>query len=296
MERVSVMKYGVSFPQGQSMFEPGAVRAFAEAVEGLGYDYITMSDHVMGADITNRPDWTLPHTVDKPSREPLIVMGYMAACTQRIMLGTAVVIMPQRQTVLVAKQMTEIDLLSNGRTMLGVGVGRVEIEYQGMNENYHNRGKRLEEQIALLRALWTNKSTTFHGEWHTIEEAGLNTMPIQRPIPIWMGGSSEVAVRRIARLADGWLPSSSKAGEFAAALEQFQGWAREAGRDPSTISVAPRMSLDSAEEDNWVEQAASWASNGATHLGLSTRGKSDKVDDQIDLLRRFSEAAGLAKS
>jgi probable F420-dependent oxidoreductase len=263
-------------------------------VEDLGFDYLTVSDHVVGADISNRPNWSLPYTIDSLFREPLMVLSFMAACTQRIILGTSVVIMPQRQTALVAKQLAELDLLSGGRAMLGVGVGRVELEYQVLNENFHNRGRRLEEQIAVLRALWTERSVTFQGEWHHIEAAGLNIMPIQRPIPIWMGASAETAIRRIARLGDGWFPSTSTSSNFPAQLAQFQQWARDAGRDPASIAVAPRMSLNPTEADEWPASVAGWEASGATHLGLLTGREQQSVDDHIALLRRFSEAVSLA--
>ena len=288
------MKYGVTFPQDHTMDDPGAVRAFAEAAEGLGYDFLTVSDHVVGADVTNRPDWNLPYTIDNLFREPLVMLGYMAACTNRIILGTSVVIMPQRQTALVAKQMAELDMLSNGRAMLGVGVGRVKLEYEVLGEDFHTRGRRLEEQITVLRALWTERAITFEGEFHHIDAAGLNTMPVQRPIPIWMGASAPTAVQRIARLADGWFPSTSTAANFPAQLEQFRTWAREAGRDPASIAIAPRMTLHPDEMGAWPEQVAGWEALGASHLGLLTgRGHQASVNEHIALLRAFSDSLKL---
>lgn len=290
------MKFGATFPQDHAMDDPGAVRAFAEAVEGLGYDYLTVSDHVVGADVSNRPDWNLPYTVDSLFREPLVLLGFMAGCTRRIVLGTSVVIMPQRQTALVAKQLAELDMLSGGRAMLGVGVGRVKLEYEVLNEDFHTRGRRLEEQITVLRALWTERSIIFHGDFHHIDAAGLTTMPIQRPIPIWMGASAEAAVRRIARLADGWFPSTSTSANFPAQLEKFRTWAREAGRDPASIAVAPRMTLNPDEGGKWPEQVADWGALGATHLGVLTgRGHQANADEHIALLRSFSEALGLTR-
>lgn len=290
------MKFGVGFPHDQAMLDPGAVKALAQAIEGLGYSYITAADHVVGADITNRPDWKLPHTVDSLYREPVALLSFIAACTERLLLGTAVIILPQRQTALVAKQMAELDVLSGGRAILGAGVGRVELEYKALNENFKNRGKRLEEQIAVLRALWTQKSVSMQGEWHDIDAVGLNPLPVQRPIPIWMGASAEPAVRRIARLGDGWLPSSSTAEAFPANLEQFRAWAREAGRDPSTIAVAPRMDLKPADAGSWGRHVETWRACEVTHLGLVLGRGGSSVDDRIALLRQFADEVGVSES
>ena len=208
------MKFNVSFPQVNEMSDPGAVREFAQMVDESGFDHLTVSDHVLGANPASRPGWTGRYTVDDPFREPMVMLGFIAACTSRVRLGTSIMILPQRQTALVAKQMAEIDILSNGRAMLGVGVGWNELEFVGLNEDFHNRGRRVEEQLAVMRALWTARTTTFKGEFHTIDDAGLNTMPIQRPIPIWMGGAAPRVLQRIARLADGWLPSSASVADF----------------------------------------------------------------------------------
>jgi probable F420-dependent oxidoreductase len=284
------MKFGVGFPHDQTMLDPGAVRALAQAIEGLGYSFLTASDHVIGADLTNRPDWKLPHSLANINREPLMLLSYIAACTERIVLGTSVVIMPQRQTALVAKQMAELDILSGGRAMLGVGVGRVELEYKTLNEDFKTRGRRLEQQIKVLRAFWTERSVSIEDEWHHIDAVGINPLPIQQPIPIWMGASAEPALKRIARLADGWLPSSSTAADFPSLLERFKGWMREAGRDPSSIAIAPRMEVDPSNANSWAEQVQSWDALGVTHLGVNLgRGVSQSVDARIDVLRQFAE-------
>lgn len=287
------MQLGVSFPQDETMTDPAAVRDFAQAVEGLGFNYLTSLDHVLGADITNRPGWAGPYTNENITREPMVLLGYIAACTTRLRLGTSVVILPQRQTALVAKQAAEIDVLSGGRMMLGVGVGWNDVEFEALNENFHNRGRRIEEQIAVLRALWTQKTASFKGEWHRISEAGLNPLPVQRPIPIWMGGTVERAVRRIAQLADGWLPSARSVDEFPELLERFQGYAREAGRDPGTISIAARMGLADGSPEEWSRTHNRWAELGASHLGVSTtRVQATSADQHIEALRRFKQAVG----
>jgi probable F420-dependent oxidoreductase len=288
------MKFGVGFPHDETMLDPGAVKSFAQAVDQLGYSFILASDHVVGADLTNRPDWNLPHSIANLNREPLTLLSFIAACTEHVTLGTSVVIMPQRQTALVAKQMAELDILSGGRAMLGVGVGRVELEYKTLNEDFKTRGRRLEAQINVLRAFWTQQSVTIEDEWHHIDAVGINPLPIQQPIPIWMGASAEPALKRIARLADGWLPSSSTAADFPNLLERFKGWMREAGRDPSEISIAPRMRVAAVDPDAWANEIEGRKKLGVTHLALDlARGASESPDARIDVLRKFAETAGI---
>lgn len=285
------MKLSVSFPQDRTMTDSGAVRAFAQAVEDLGIDQLTVADHVLGGDAALRPERAGRYTVDDPFREPFILMAFMASCTSSLQLGTSVVILPQRQTVLAAKQMAEIDILSGGRTMLGVGIGWNELEFEALSQPFRNRARRIEEQIAVMRALWTERAVTFHGEWHHIEAAGLTNMPIQRPIPVWMGGSADAAMRRIARLADGWTTSFNTPEEFAAQRETFHGYVREAGRDPAAVPMSPRVPIRAADADQWPGTVAAWRSIGATHLGVSTNSSgAASVDEHIDLLRGFKQA------
>jgi probable F420-dependent oxidoreductase len=285
------MKFNVSFPQVNAMSDPGAVREFAQMVDQAGFDHLTVSDHVLGANPASRPGWTGRYTVDDPFREPMVMLGFIAACTTRVRLGTSIMILPQRQTALVAKQMTEIDILSNGRAMLGVGVGWNELEFVGLNEDFHTRGRRIEEQLAVMRALWTERTTTFKGEFHTIDDAGLNTMPIQRPIPIFMGGAAPRVLKRIARLADGWLPSSASVADFTAQLDEFKRLVSEAGRDIKKIAIVPRMSLRRGAESTWPEIVDGWAATGATHLGVSTNNTdAGDANEHIAIVRAFADA------
>ena len=287
------MDLGVLFPGHEIGIDPGAVREWAQAVEGLGYSHVVASDHVLGADITNRPNWDLPNTVETLFHEPLVLLGYLAGCTERLGLATAIVILPQRQTALVAKQAAEVDVLSRGRLRLGVGLGRYEIEYEALGEDFHNRGRRVDEQVAVLRALWTQEVVTFQGKWHHISEAGINPLPVQRPIPIWFGGGSraEAALRRIGRLADGWFPSSSSHGELLATLERLQGYARAAGRDPATIQIEGRMNVARGGPDDWRNARATWQQLGARYLSLNTEGAGfTSVRQHIDRLRQAKEA------
>ena len=204
------MKLGAVFPQTEIGADPGAVKAFAQAAESLGYDYVLAYDHVLGADTANRPDWRGGYRLEHAFHEPFVLFSYLAGVTERIGLATGVVILPQRQTALVAKQAAALDVLSGGRLRLGVGIGWNAVEYEALGQDFHNRGRRYEEQIAVLRLLWTQESVAFQGRWHSVPEAGINPLPVQRPIPIWMGGASGMGdddrvLRRIARLADGWI-------------------------------------------------------------------------------------------
>ena len=183
------------------------MRAFAEAAEGLGYAHLVFYDHVLGADTNRRPDWQGPYSHEDTFHEPLVTFGYLAALTSRIELVSGIIILPQRQTVLVAKQAAQVDVLSGGRLRLGVGIGWNDVEYEGLGQNFHDRGKRSEEQVELLRALWTNEVVDFQGRWHSIPGAGIKPLPVQRPIPVWFGGGrSDGVLRRIARIGDGWFP------------------------------------------------------------------------------------------
>src|SRR6266567_5973620 len=207
------MQLGVIFPQTEIGADPKAVRDFVQAAESIGYEHVIVFDHVLGVDTAHYQGWQGPYTKHDMFHEPFVLYGYLAAVTQRLELVTAVIILGQRQTALVAKQAAEVDVLSGGRLRLGVGIGWNAVEYEALGENFHNRGKRSEEQLAVLRALWTQDVVSFEGRWHRITHAGLNPLPIQRPIPIWLGAGGrlnpippEPVMRRIARLADGWFP------------------------------------------------------------------------------------------
>ncbi len=200
------MRIGVIFPQNEITDDPIAVRDYAQAAESLGTPICWPIDHVVGADITNRPDWGGPTPWTACSTSPCAVWVPGRAHPAHLEFVTGILILPQRQTVLVAKQAAEVDVLSGGRFRLGVGVGWNEVEYQALNEYFENRGKRSEEQIAVLRALFTERSVTFHGRWHHIEAAGLNPLPMQRPIPIWIGGRSRQPCERVGQMGDGWFP------------------------------------------------------------------------------------------
>ncbi|MDR7522094.1 MAG: LLM class F420-dependent oxidoreductase [Armatimonadota bacterium] len=292
------MRLGVVFPQTEIGIDPHVIRDFAQAVEGLGYDHLLIYDHVLGAEVTNRPGW-IGYDLKDPFHEPLVLYGYLAACTRRIELATGILILPQRQTALVAKQAAEVDLLSGGRLRLGVGLGWNTVEYEALGMDFHTRGARMAEQVKVLRALWTRESVTFRGRWHTIVEAGINPRPVQRPIPLWMGGQSEAALRRAGRLADGWMPGGtlvSPTSRMPAASPQdlvarLRRYARDAGRDPAGVGIEARISMDQGGPDDWRRLADEWRALGATHLSVATmRGGFKTPDAHIEAVRRFREA------
>jgi probable F420-dependent oxidoreductase len=287
------MRIGVVFPQTEIGDDPAAIRAYAQAVEGMGYRHILVYDHVIGANTASRPDWRGPYNVETPFHEVFVLYGYLAAVTQRVDLVIGVLVLPQRQTVLVAKQAAAVDVLSGGRLRLGVGVGWNAVEYEALNEDFHNRGARCDEQIALMRALWTEPAITFKGRWHTVSDAGIKPLPVQRPIPIWVGGGSEAALRRAGRLGDGWFPQRPPDEQSRAMLESLRRHAGAAGRDPETIGIEARLSLGQVSESGWADFAEGWRQLGATHLCINTMGMGlASPQGHIDALRRAKEALG----
>ncbi len=266
------MKLGVVFPQTELGDNPHIIKDYAQTAEGLGYSHLLIYDHVLGASIANRPGWTGPYTSDTLFHEPFVLFGYLAGITKKIELVTGVIILPQRQTALVAKQAAEVDVLSGGRLRLGVGIGWNEVEYEGLNESFENRGKRIEEQIEVIRRLWTEPVVDFKGKWYTIPEAGINPLPVQRPIPIWIGGGAEAVLERTGRMGDGWFPQMRPDDRARTAIDKLRSYAAEAGRDPSSIGIEARLNLREGDPDSWNRQIESWKELGATHIGINTMG------------------------
>ncbi|MCG8353791.1 MAG: LLM class F420-dependent oxidoreductase [Chloroflexales bacterium] len=284
------MRIGVVFPQTEIGSDPVVLRDYAQAVEAMGYTHILIYDHVVGADISKRPGWRGPYTHQHMFHEPFVLYGYFAALTQHIELVTGVIILPQRQTALVAKQAAEVDVLSGGRLRMGIGVGWNEVEYHVLNEDFTNRGARSEEQIAVLRALWTEPVVNFHGRWHQIDAAGLNPLPVQRPIPIWIGGSAEIALRRCGKLGDGWFPQGSPDAKIQAMIERLRTYTLDAGRPADAVGIEARLSVGQIPESEWANTVEVWRALGATHLGINTMGAGlASPQAHIDLLRRIKE-------
>jgi probable F420-dependent oxidoreductase len=287
------MHIGAVFPQTEIGNDPGAIRDYAQAVEDLGYHHILIYDHVLGASTATRPGWTGPYTSETPFHEPFVLFGYLAGLTRRVELVTGVIILPQRQTALVAKQAAEVDVLSDGRLRLGVGIGWNQVEYDALNADFRTRGARIEEQVEVLRALWKQPVITLRGRWHQIDEAGINPLPIQRPIPIWFGGHAEPMLKRAARLGDGWFPLRPPNDEARGMVERLFSYARDAGRAPQNLGIEAFVHVKDGMEEAWAARADGWSTLGATHLAVNTMGAGFRSpDDHIEALRRARGALG----
>jgi probable F420-dependent oxidoreductase len=285
------VKLGVVFPQTEIGRDAGGVRAYAEAAEALGYDYLLTYEHVLGADPRAHHPWTGVYKYTDMFHEPMVMFGFLAAVTTRIEFVTGVLVLPQRQTALVAKQAAELDILSAGRVRIGIGVGWNAAEFQAMGSDFHTRGSRQEEQIDVLRMLWTKELVTFKGRFHTLDAVGLNPMPFQRPIPIWVGTYAERALRRAARLADGLMPGQVELDPRGRDIvAKFRQYAKEAGRDPEKLGLDCCVSLVNSTMERCIERALEWRSFGATHMRIDTmRAGLTGVQRHIDALRQFRD-------
>ncbi len=285
------MKIGVVFPQTEIGADPAAVRDYAQAAEGLGYDHLLAFDHVIGANAASRPGWSGAYDSNHMFHEIFVLFGYLSAVTERMELVTGVVILPQRQTALVAKQAAEVDVLSGGRLRLGIGIGWNAVEFEALGEDFTNRGKRSEEQIEFMRALWASELVTYEGKWHRITDAGLNPLPAGRSIPIWIGGHADIVLRRTANVADGWMPLIPPDDRARTEVEKLHAYAREAGRDPGEIGIESWFTIRDRSPGDWLEWIAAWRGLGATHLTLNTMESGfSSPADHIDAIRRFKEA------
>lgn len=288
------MKIGVIFPQTEFGHDPLVIRDYAQTAEGLGFSHILAYDHVLGANPDRPGGWQGPYTYQSAFQEPFILFGYMAGVTEKIGFVTDVIILPQRQTALVAKQAATLDVLSGGRLRLGVGLGWNQVEYVALNQDFHNRGRRIEEQIILLRELWTRPLVNVTGQWHTIPDAGLNPLPVQRPIPIWLGGRVEAALRRMARLGDGWLTLHLRPSEAQSDLEKLERYLAEAGRSWADFGLEARVSYGEGNPNTWTTLIQEWQAVGATHLGLNTmKAGLATPAAHLEALQKFAQAVGL---
>jgi probable F420-dependent oxidoreductase len=281
------MHIGVVFPQTELGGDPAVVRAYAQRVEELGFTHILAYDHVVGADPNVHRGWHGPYNVYSTFHEPFVMFGYLAAITS-LELVTGVIILPQRQSVLVAKQAAEVDLLAGGRFRLGIGLGWNAVEFEALGERFTNRGRRSEEQVEVMRKLWTERSVTFNGKSHTLTGAGLAPLPTQRPIPVWFGAASERAYERAGRLGDGWFPMMSPGPGLDYARVQVQRAATAAGRDAEGLGMEGRVSW-TGDPDKVAAEIAAWKAGGATHLSVNTMNAGlATVDDHLAVLERVA--------
>ena len=286
------MRIGAVFPQNEIGDDPAEVRAWAEAVEGLGYRHILAYDHVLGAGTAHRSNWR-GYTSEDAFHEVFVLFGYLAAVTSSVELVTGVLVLPQRQTALVAKQAAEVDVLTGGKLRLGVGIGWNAVEYEALGMDFHNRARRFEEQIELMRRLWTEPSVNFQGKSHHVTAAGINPMPVQRPIPVWIGASAEPAIKRAAEMADGYFPQRPLVGGWPATVDRIRGWLSAAGRDPARFGIDARVQAGSGSPDEWRQQAELWRGLGATHLSIVTmNGGLRGPDAHVERLRQALQAVG----
>jgi probable F420-dependent oxidoreductase len=295
------MQFGAIFPTTEIGSDPIAIRDWAQAAEALGYAHVITFDHVLGAEHAGRrPPLTGPYTERDPFHEPFTLFAYLAGVTRKIELATGVIILPQRQTALVAKQAAEVDLLSGGRLRLGVGAGWNHVEFGALGIPWEKRGARLEEQVDLLRRLWREPLLDYTGKFHRIERAGILPLP-GRSIPIWYGGFAPAALRRAARTGDGIFFAAAPT-RVGAPWEQVKGWLREAGR--SVAGFGSEASVDFSDTPEvWARELERWRAAGGTHLSLRAMDTGSEAmgikrvgytgpQDYIDALRKFRDALG----
>ena len=286
------MKLGVVFPQSEIGSDPIVIRDYAQAAEQLGYNHVLVFDHVLGAHPDRFEKFRPPYTYQTPFHEPFVLFGYLAAVTTKLELTTGVVILPQRQTALVAKQAAAVDVLSGGRMRLGVGIGWNHVEYEALGENFHNRGRRIEDQIALMRRLWTEELVDFDGRYDKVRQAGICPLPVQRPIPVWMGGGVDAVLRRVAKIADGWFPQFQPGAQSTETVERLRGYIRDAGRTVDAVGIEGRISMFNTPEDAWGATLEGWRDLGATHVSFNTMNAGlTSPRDHIDAIRRLRELA-----
>jgi len=266
------MKIGCVFPHSEIGDDMSLIRDFFETAEGLGYDHVLCIDHVLCNRDSKGAPWAHYYTVDRSFHEPLTLFAYASAFTSKITFASAVLVLPQRQAPLVAKQAAEVDQLSGGRLRLGCGIGWSPEEYGGLGMNFKTRARRFEEQIEVMRRLWTEEAITFKGDFHEIVDMGINPKPIQQPIPIWIGAFQENAIRRAVRLGDGYSmnPRAEPDDETRRTLERISQWQAEFDRDPSTFGLNATLHHWERGDAAWETDLKAWEELGATHVSFRT--------------------------
>jgi probable F420-dependent oxidoreductase len=284
------MQLGAVLPHNEIGTDPGAIKAYLQGVEDLGMTHLLIYDHVMGAD-PNRPGgFQGPYDKDTAFHEPFTFFAFAAAVTTTIELVTTVLILPQRQTVLVAKQAAEVALLSGNRLRLGIGTGWNKVEYQALNEEFTNRGKRQEEQVELMRQLWTQDAFSFEGRYHTVDRASINPRPTS-PVPIWFGGAAPALLERCARIGDGWMPLGGANDKSQALLEEIRQHRRALGLSMDGFGVQAQAQWGGGSAERWRAHADKWQEIGATHMAVATHnaGRTD-VDGHLARIAEYRDA------
>ncbi|MCH2312732.1 MAG: LLM class F420-dependent oxidoreductase [SAR202 cluster bacterium] len=263
------MRIGAVFPQTEAGTDVAAIKEYVQSVEALGFDHILAFDHILGANASSRPGWSGAYQHTDSFYEPITFYSYVAGISKHLELATGVIILPQRQTALFAKQSAILDLLSGGRLRLGIGTGWNQVEYEALGENFHNRGKRSEEQIQLLRKLWANELVTFQGDHHIVTDAGLNPLPPRKSIPIWFGGMATPVLRRVAKIGDGWLPQGLPVDENRINFERLNRYLESNNRSMEDIGIEGRISLNMTNTEI-KKNFFAWGRLGATHISVNT--------------------------
>jgi probable F420-dependent oxidoreductase len=284
------VQLNAQFPTRDIGTDPGRIREWAQAAEDLGFAYIEVPDHVFGA--AARKDWTPRYSENDPFHETFVTLAFLAAVTTKIRLSSGILIAPQRQTGLIAKQAAEVDVLSGGRLRLGIGNGWNHVEYEALGTDWATRGARQAEQVEVLRKLWSGKVIDFAGRFHDLKGVNIVPPPVQQSIPIWFGGSSDAVIKRAARLGDGWMPimaPDAQAGEKLALLREE---IHNQGRDPARFGLEGWLRMQEADPQQWGAAAEGWRRLGADYVMLYPMYRMPRLEDQIATLRRFRDAAG----
>ena len=285
--RTATLQLNALFPTRDIGNDPAKIRDWAQAAEALGFAYIEVPDHVLGA--TARDGWTPNYNEHDPFHETIAILAFLAAVTTRIRLSSGILIAPQRQTGLIAKQAAEVDLLSGGRLRLGIGVGWNHVEYEALGADWKTRGARQAEQIEVMRRLWSGDLVTFSGRFHNLRSVNIVPPPVQRPIPIWLGGSSEAVVKRAARLADGWMPIIAPDEQAAAKLALLKKELAHHGRDAKAFGIEGWLRMHEADPQKWAAAADGWRRLGADYVMLYPMYRTSRLDALIETLRRFKD-------
>ncbi|MGH2461709.1 MAG: LLM class F420-dependent oxidoreductase [Chloroflexota bacterium] len=282
------MEIWVVFSHGEVGADVASLRDWAQGVQDLGYDFVVVSDHVVGSEATGHPELERVFPIEARLHEPLTLFTFLAGVAPRLGFLSSVIILPQRQATLVAKQAAEVDVLTDGRLRLGVGIGWNPVEFTALGMDFRNRARRFEEQIEVMRRLWTERLVTFQGRYHTLEAAGINPRPVQQPIPIWIGAAAEAAVKRACLIGDGYLPLAPLAGGWQATMDKVHGWLSEAGRDPARFGIEGRLNAGTGTPDEWRQTIELWRGFGASHLSVGISGLAG-VEPHLRRLREVRE-------
>jgi probable F420-dependent oxidoreductase len=284
-----MMQLNAMFPTRDIGNDPAKIRDWAQAAEDLGFAYIEVPDHVFGA--TARDGWTPRYNERDPFHETFVTLGFLAAVTRKIRLSSGILIAPQRQTGLIAKQAAEVDLLSGGRLRLGIGGGWNHVEYEALGADWKTRGARQAEQAEVLRRLWSEDLVDYAGRFHNLKGVNIVPPPVQRPIPIWFGGSSDAVVKRAARLGDGWMPIMAPDEEAKQKVAMLREEIRKQGRDPARFGIEGWLRMHDADPRRWAQGVEGWRRLGADFVMLYPMWRAPKLEDQIETLREFREVA-----